>query len=257
MKYMNCRDVRRDIDRAGSNDYLSPAAHAHLETCQSCATLSRQQSNLHSILSSLPHVETPNDFDFRVRARIADGRQARKSFGGFSFGLRVAAAAMVLIAAAAVSLFVTLKSGGNDLQVASNQQTPSTKKPEQNAPQANPVNVAVAPAATDKNQASSSAGSRTPRQREIRSEVASYRGSRVGTRDTSTTPAAVVRRLEQTGTYPSGPFPINASYQSLKVSVDNGRGSSRTISLPTVSFGSQRTLSQNTTPLMASARGVW
>lgn len=79
----------------------------------------------------------------------------------------------------------------------------------------------------------------------------------MGTRDTSTVPAAVLKRLEQEGTYPSGPFPINASYQSLKVSVDEGRGSARTISLPTVSFGSQRTLSQNATPLMASARGVW
>ena len=44
--------------------------------------------------------------------------------------------------------------------------------------------------------------------------------------------------------YPTAAFPINASYQSHSVSVDNGRGTSRTISLPSVSFGSQRTLSQ-------------
>ena len=58
-------------------------------------------------------------------------------------------------------------------------------------------------------------------------------------------------------TYPTAAFPINASYQSLKVSVDDGRGASRTISLPAVSFGSQQALSQTASPLMASARGVW
>ena len=37
-------------------------------------------------------------------------------------------------------------------------------------------------------------------------------------------------------------FPIEASSQSVKFSLDDGRGNERTISLPTVSFGSQRVL---------------
>ena len=35
-------------------------------------------------------------------------------------------------------------------------------------------------------------------------------------------------------------FPIDASLQSFKVSLDDGRGNARTISVPTLTFGSQR-----------------
>jgi hypothetical protein len=82
--------------------------------------------------------------------------------------------------------------------------------------------------------------------------VATYRDGRTnygGTRDSSGTGAVVLNSNEGVA------FPIEASYQSLKVSIDNGRGSSRTISLPTVSFGSQRALLQDAS--IASARGAW
>jgi hypothetical protein len=37
-------------------------------------------------------------------------------------------------------------------------------------------------------------------------------------------------------------IPLDASLQSFKVSLDDGRGNARTISVPTISFGSQRML---------------
>src|SRR5688572_20742997 len=37
-------------------------------------------------------------------------------------------------------------------------------------------------------------------------------------------------------------FPIDASLQSLRFSFDDGRGNARTISVPTITFGSQRVL---------------
>ena len=52
-------------------------------------------------------------------------------------------------------------------------------------------------------------------------------------------------------------FPIGASFQSIKVSFDDGSGSSRTISVPSVSFGSQRVLSPGSSSLLASARSDW
>jgi hypothetical protein len=52
-------------------------------------------------------------------------------------------------------------------------------------------------------------------------------------------------------------FPIDASTQALKVSLDNGRGSSKTISVPGVSFGSQRVATQSQSSLLASSRGAW
>jgi hypothetical protein len=49
-------------------------------------------------------------------------------------------------------------------------------------------------------------------------------------------------------------FPIEASSQSVKVSLDDGRGNARTISFPTVSFGSQRvpTIANQLAP-----KGAW
>jgi hypothetical protein len=38
----------------------------------------------------------------------------------------------------------------------------------------------------------------------------------------------------------SAAFPIDASLQPFKVSLDDGRGNAKTISVPTISFGSQR-----------------
>jgi hypothetical protein len=50
-------------------------------------------------------------------------------------------------------------------------------------------------------------------------------------------------------------FPIETSLQSLKVSLDDGRGNARTISFPTVSFGQQRVLT--TGNQFAPKDGVW
>ena len=47
------------------------------------------------------------------------------------------------------------------------------------------------------------------------------------------------------GRQPSAAFevlPLDSSLQSFKVSLDDGRGNARTISVPTISFGSQRML---------------
>ena len=49
-------------------------------------------------------------------------------------------------------------------------------------------------------------------------------------------------------------FSIDASLQSLKVSLDDGRGNAHTISFPTVSFGSQRVL---TNANQFNPKGVW
>jgi hypothetical protein len=50
-------------------------------------------------------------------------------------------------------------------------------------------------------------------------------------------------------------FPIETSLQSVKVSLDDGRGNARTISFPTVSFGQQRVLT--TGNQFAPKDGVW
>ena len=262
MRNMNCQSIRREIEEAGSAGFLSAAALSHLEACAACQTLLRQQTNLQAILSGLGTVEAPGDFDFRLRARLAgENRLGAFSlpFGNLSFGLRSTAVAAILLLIGSAVLFVALKSSPNTSVAGGKQVPPPPVAPASNGGNPNPVNgvvksgsdaVAKAPIEQDHLPAG-----RAPKVPGIRREIAGVRSSnRFGSRDMSQKGAQVDRLA---GTYPTAAFPIDASYQSLKVSVDDSRGASRTISLPSVSFGSQRTLSQSASPLLASARDTW
>jgi hypothetical protein len=263
MRNINCRNIRREIEEAGSAGFLSAAALSHLETCATCQTLSRQQTSLQAILSSLGTVEAPGDFDFRLRARLAgEKRMGALSlpFGNLSFGLRSTAVAAILLLIGAAVLFVALKSSPNTSVAGGDKVAPKPVTPQSGSenPTSGPGSSEVANGSTinepkpiEQNQFPVR---HTPREQRIRREVASNRGNRVGARDMSQTGAQVD---QVAGTYPTAAFPINASYQSLKVSVDDSRGTSRTISLPSVSFGSQKTLSQTASPFLATARDTW
>jgi hypothetical protein len=263
MKRINCGNIRREIESAGSRR-LSSDVISHLRDCVSCAEISRQQSNLHSLVSGLGTVEAPADFDFRLRARLAEVDQKRAgspSLSRLSWGFRAAAVAAVLLVVAAVVLF-NFKSRIDNSPVAVQ---PAVSQP--STPDIKPVApvqaIAQAPVTTQQVAPTPKAGSADPQlnRRGVNNEVASTRSTRSNrsaSRDFSSTSAGVVRPFDQVaGSFPTEAFPINASYQPLKVSVDNGSGSARTISLPSVSFGSQRALSRSASPLMASARGTW
>jgi hypothetical protein len=267
--------MRREIEEATPGDLLSSTANDHLANCVACETLAREQSRLLQIVSSLGTVEAPGDFDFRLRARLAGEKAgsarpfAPFAIGGLSFGLRSAAVAALLLLLGSALVFVNLRSQSDNSLAA---KAPATAPP-QTAPQSGEAREAVNPGAPDAssnpngNQLSvevagrSNASDHSPvKPRSVpRTLLASLPGKgRIVTQDLSSTRAPVLTPENQvTGTYPTSAFPIDASYQSLKVSVDNGRGSSRTISLPTVSFGSKQSLSQNGSPLMASAREAW
>jgi len=268
MRNMNCQSIRREIEEAGSAGFMSAAALSHLEACATCQTLFRQQTNLQAILSGLGTVEAPGDFDFRLRARLAgEKRMGALSlpFGNLSFGLRSTAVAAMLLLIGSAVLFVALKSKLNTSVAGGSKGTPQIVTPASTG--GNPAAVSGPGSDTVANDATINqpkpieqnqlGGRRTPREHGIRREVATIQsGNRFGTRDADQTAAQVLTR-DHDGTYPTAAFPINASYQSLKVSVDDSRGTSRTISLPSVSFGSQKTLSQTASPLLASARDTW
>lgn len=54
----------------------------------------------------------------------------------------------------------------------------------------------------------------------------------------SSTRADLLNAAEPVGV--SAAFPIDTSLESFKVSLDDGRGNAKIISVPTISFGSQR-----------------
>ncbi|MGH9873173.1 MAG: hypothetical protein ACRD9S_12025 [Pyrinomonadaceae bacterium] len=264
MRNINCRNIRRDIEEARSADFLSAAARSHLEVCAACETLSRQQIRLRAILSSLETVEAPADFDYRVRSRLAAEKRAGTRvlpFLNLSFGLGSAAVAAMLLLIGSAFVFVSFKARPDTPVAGGKVVAPKPVTPESGGGNPIPVNGVKTPDAvqlagmTGNEPRPVGPGRRAVRAPGARKEFAALRtGKRVGTFDQTQTGAAVDRLSDS---YPTAAFPINASYQSLKVSVDDSRGASRTISLPSVSFGSQRTLSQTASPLIASARDTW
>jgi hypothetical protein len=268
MRNTNCRNIRREIEEAGSADLLSAAAISHLDTCAACEKLSRQQTGLHAILSGLGTVEAPGNFDFRLRARLAaekHGGAQSLPWANLSFGLRSAAVAALLLIAAAFA-FIGLKPDANKSLAGAPQVVPAAGTAGSSAKQGDtPANVAAGSnelASGPKRDDSSLNEATLPAPKHVQKGIdvrgAVPRSGGVATLEQAQKRAPVLTRDQLAQSYPSAAFPINASYQSLKVSVDDARGTSRTISLPSVSFGSQRTLSQNGSPLLASsASGTW
>jgi len=107
-----------------------------------------------------------------------------------------------------------------------------------------PPQETVTPAAAEKPKPDNVAGvpnKRTPRIE--RPEFVAVKNKPLATRESTSLGATVIGNTEPVGT--STAFPIEASsVQFFKFSVDDGRGNAKTISVPTISFGSQR-LMQN------------
>ena len=263
MRTIDCQNLRREVDETTPDDLLSVFATRHLGTCPECRTFSDDQRKLQGILSSLGTVEAPGDFDFRLRARLAGEKAGNAHFplSKLSFGLRAAALASLLVAFGTVA-FLNLKPSSDNSAVsnnasnsASNNATPSTvvkseppiavAPPSLVATDVKPVSVGQEGSAVQKRRVGASPAA-----------LASARNnSRMGTRVLASRLATLIKASELNAR--AADFPIEASSQPTKVSLDNGRGNSRTISLPPVSFGSQRVLAQGSTPLIASARGSW
>jgi len=73
----------------------------------------------------------------------------------------------------------------------------------------------------------------------------------MATNESASTQATVIRAPEILA---DTVIPVDASQQSLRVSLFDGRGNPRTISVPTVTFGSQRVVPQATS---FAPKGVW
>lgn len=270
MSKTDCRNVRREIEDAATGELLSAPARAHISNCATCALFGNDHHKLRDMVASLGTIEAPADFDFRLRARLATSRSSRRGlWSGNGFGIRAVAFATLLLLFGSVVILVNVRSRSiesapvaktNQPALPTNNQAAQIHKNEQRqeAPGASTVVAGTSPT-NDPHSVdvqSSPAGRNLIRRSETSlSQYAIARNGRVKATDLSATAAPLLRPAATA--LGSSVFPLGASYQSLKVSVDDGRGSSRTISLPTVSFGSSRVLAQNPAPVMASMRDSW
>ncbi|HET9525488.1 MAG TPA: hypothetical protein VFO99_04940 [Pyrinomonadaceae bacterium] len=240
MKQKRCELVRRELEELMLNEEFSAAAAEHLQTCSNCREFQRQQTKLRRIVGSLGTVNAPADFDFRLRARLAADAQT-PSFRYWSMAVKgLATAAIVLV----------FGIGAAVIWQRDRQQTRVVV-----APRIEPIEIENPPkevlpiVAVDEPTVAVS----RPLRKVERSTVSKPKRT-VTAVDFSSERASVV-----TSTRPAldtaAVFPIEASMQSVKVSLDDGRGNARTISFPTVSFGSQRV--PVTANQFAPKGGVW
>ncbi len=68
---MNCRDFLNEFEERNA---LSAAATLHLGGCADCRKTSRAQAGIWRAIQEFKPVDAPKDFNFRVKARIADAK---------------------------------------------------------------------------------------------------------------------------------------------------------------------------------------
>jgi len=265
MRTINCRSVCREIEEVDLGQQLSGLAIEHTSSCPQCLSFYEDRLKLRQLAASLGTVEAPADFDVRLRARLAKekpGLTRKFAIAGFSFGLpSVALATLALLLGLGAGFLLRVLRPTNSSTSArvetTNASRPNTLANNQGSPQDDRETGATLNVAKS---APKHQRSEKPANAVLRTTVAGLRNNgRMVAKDLSSLPAAVVKREESVASAGTSPiFPIDASYQSLKVSLYDATGVSRTIWLPSVSFGSQRVLTSGSSPMITtSAKGIW
>lgn len=71
---MNCREYTAEFEERRAR--LSEAARLHLDDCPGCEKTSRAQTRVWQAIDALARVDAPNDFEFHVKAKIANAKPA-------------------------------------------------------------------------------------------------------------------------------------------------------------------------------------
>jgi len=249
MKDKRCEPVRRELEELMLSEDFSAATGAHLRTCTDCREFQRQQTKLRQIVGGLGTVNAPPDFDFRLRARLVADAEA-PSFRFWTFTVKGLATAAVLVVFGVGAIVVWQR--GHEPQSPAVAVTPPPQV-EQPVLREEPNRTA----STDAHEhfvTSVIADNATPsRRKPERQRVASTPKRTVSSVDFSSERATVISNTRP-AVNNATVIPIEASLQSVKVSLDDGRGNERTISFPTVSFGSQRVL---TSANQFAPKGAW
>ena len=230
MRNNNCEVIRQELDELMLDETTSARVVEHLRECAACREFNEKQTRLRQIVGSLGTVSAPPDFDFRLRARLAnDAGSATFHFWPLARrGLAFAAVLLVFVMGALLVRSVFNRPQENK-QVATTEPHNNTPAPPAVAPTHEPT---FAPPISE------SSPERRPQI--VRNERPSRIKRPLVAEDFSSQRAEVISGREPAGTFEV--MPLDSSLQSFKVSLDDGRGNARTISVPSISFGSQRML---------------
>jgi hypothetical protein len=245
-----CTTIRRELDEMTLSEDCGGEVARHLIDCDQCRDFHQKQTKLRQIVGSLGTVSAPPDFDFRLRSRLANENSNSRfhlTSRFLTFGQRSVAAATALALLVAAVVLVRHLANRNSVAptVVEKVEVPPVAPAEKQFDRRELVakEGTQGTASTTSPVNDSSAGKRI-----VGSGLRPKR--QMAVLEQSSEGAKVVGGAKPLETI----FPIDASQQSLRVSLFDARGNPRTISLPPVSFGSQRVV-----PTTASfaPKGVW
>jgi membrane-associated protease RseP (regulator of RpoE activity) len=123
---MNCREFLIEFEERGA---LTEAATVHLNDCPGCKKTSSVQMRIWEMIDGFHRIDPPNDFDFRVKARIANARSSDfQTAGTFLPWLRYVLPVVVIGLLASVFALNALYFS-NDRNLADSQPTSAVEKP--------------------------------------------------------------------------------------------------------------------------------
>ena len=256
MNGKECRATRREIDESELNQTLSDQARAHVASCASCRGFRAERTSLRDLVRSLEPVVAPGDFEMRLRARIAGERQGRAR-QPFIFRLvmgapAIAAAALVVILALSL-VWLAQRNGNQTPEIA---KVPIREEPAGRQPAALAVNKDKAVPGSEVSVPGSVdvKPDRPTRATNAGREPLSKSGpAGVSASDYSASRAESFKQIEQR----AGEVSLSAPLKPMVVSMQDGRGGTRQISLPPVSFGAQRLVDTHTPVSFSSNSRSW
>jgi hypothetical protein len=244
MRNNNCEVIRRELEELMLDGTCSTSAAEHLKECSDCREFNRTQTKLRRMVGSLGTVEAPPDFDFRLRARLANDSTSSAFHYWPVVQRALAVAAAVIVIAFGVVVIKNVVSERREVIAEVPPVPKETPKQVEPAPSNTPVHLAT------REDVSGPDKSRT--ERPVQAVPRTRR--QLTAVDFSKQRAEVISGSEAINSDTSTAFPIDASLQPLRLSLDDGRGNAKTISVPTIRFGSQRML-PNRNQLVE--KGIW
>jgi hypothetical protein len=255
MKWMECRATRQEIDEGGQQ--LSARTLRHVASCAPCLAFQNERARLRELLSSLEPVTTPADFDFRLRARIAAQTESvglRSFFAGFPLSTpAMALAAAVVVVTLSAVWFVRLNQNRTPM-VVSNPQGQGRQGNSRKSDNAAPPITSAPDATTATVGPNPGPGAPIYLVRGGKPQFKDPRSSQSGrsSRDLSAGSAPSIKQ----GQNPAAVY-VSAPGKPMVFSLEDDKGATRRISLPPVSFGSQRLLGSRIVPVSAKSDRVW
>jgi hypothetical protein len=254
MNRKDCREMRREIDQSELGQRLSEQAERHLAVCPACAEFRAERSSLRELVGRLEPVTAPADFDIRLRARIARENDARTRqpfifrFVMSTPGIAVAALAVMLVGSIVwFSQRPRTENSSNAATVPSGKETaqiPIAPPVAANNDRADAIQPPVAAVVPTDNSKRSNAS------RQYSARVPVFTAAQ--TSDFNSSQAQSIRLAQDR----AGEVSLTAPVNPMVVSMQDDHGGTRRISLPPISFGSQR-MTDNRIPVSMTKSRDW